>query len=344
MPLQILAHMNAEINPKVSVIVPIYNVAEQLPRCIESVLKQEERNFELILIDDGSKDGSERICDKYAALDPRITVKHKDNEGVSTARNIGLSVARGQWICFIDSDDWVEPLYISDMLALADDESTIVYGNLVHDYDDAKPSVVGCDYKDADSCDLDSKEAARFIVSNRIAENGYPVAKIFHRKILANGKRFNPNLSYHEDHIFVLEHLLLAKRIVLSSAPNYHYVHRKPGASLSKKRHPAGNMIAASSELLGAMDAVIARFTIEDPNYVKRLYTILGLNQLVGAALNADEGELSMIGNAIRSEKRRFKKYYSPNHRYVKIIPILFFLKLDIIVLWINRLLKGRHI
>lgn len=331
--------------PQVSIIVPVYNVAEYLPRCIESIICQEEKGWELILIDDGSSDRSGQICDNYVSQDSRITVIHKSNEGVSVARNLGISLAKSDRICFIDSDDWVETRYLSDLLALADDENTIVYGNLIHDYAGNKASVIGCAYKDGDCCNLEGKDAADFIVGRRIAENGYPSAKIFHRKILADDIHFNPTISLHEDHIFVLQCLLSAKRIVLSSKPNYHYVHRPPMAqSLSKKKHPAMNMIIASTELLKAVETVVYKFCINDENYTKRLYTILGLNQLVGAALNSNNNEIRMVGNAIRNNKKLFKQYYSPNHSYVKIIPMLFFLKLDFVVSWINKFLRGKHI
>ena len=105
----------------ISIIVPVYNVAEYLPKCIDSIRKQIEQNWELILVDDGSKDGSGEICDNYT-YDSRIRVIHKCNEGVSSARNVGLKLAKGKYICFIDSDDWVEPDYLSSMLKYAGDE------------------------------------------------------------------------------------------------------------------------------------------------------------------------------------------------------------------------------
>ncbi len=94
-------------NKKISVIVPVYNVEKYLSRCIDSVLQQTYKNFELILIDDGSTDNSSKICDIYAKADDRIKVLHKKNEGVSVARNIGIDIAQGECIFFVDSDDWV---------------------------------------------------------------------------------------------------------------------------------------------------------------------------------------------------------------------------------------------
>lgn len=102
------------INKKqlISIIVPIYNVERKLPLCINSILAQTYTQFELLLINDGSTDRSGKICDKYSAKDMRCKVIHQNNQGVSEARNVGLKTARGTYIAFIDSDDWVHPKYL----------------------------------------------------------------------------------------------------------------------------------------------------------------------------------------------------------------------------------------
>lgn len=92
----------------ISVIVPVYNTAQYLSRCIESIVQQSYRNIEIILVDDGSTDGSAQICDSYAQKDKRIVVLHKENAGVSAARNAGLAIAKGTFIGCVDSDDWIE--------------------------------------------------------------------------------------------------------------------------------------------------------------------------------------------------------------------------------------------
>lgn len=94
--------------PKISVIVPVYNAEKYLQRCVDSILAQTFVDFELLLINDGSKDGSGAICDEYAVKDSRIRVFHKENGGPSSARNMGIDKAEGEWITFVDSDDWVE--------------------------------------------------------------------------------------------------------------------------------------------------------------------------------------------------------------------------------------------
>lgn len=106
-------------NQKVSVIVPVYNVSRFLPECIESVINQTYGDFELILVDDGSTDGSGIICDNYASKDNRIIVLHKTNGGLTSARNAGLSIASGEWIMHLDGDDWIEPDMLLSLISQA---------------------------------------------------------------------------------------------------------------------------------------------------------------------------------------------------------------------------------
>ena len=102
----------------ISVIIPVYDVSDYLPRCLDSVLKQTHRNMEILLIDDGSTDSSGEICEAYAKHDSRIHVIHKQNGGLSSARNAGLDSMHGDYYTFIDSDDFVHPDYVSTLLAL----------------------------------------------------------------------------------------------------------------------------------------------------------------------------------------------------------------------------------
>ena len=106
----------------VSVIVPVFNVENYVIRCIESLLVQSYEKLEIILIDDGSTDDSGKICDKYALADSRIVVIHQNNQGLSAARNIGISIMRGEYVSFVDSDDYVSPNYIESLYHVLDNE------------------------------------------------------------------------------------------------------------------------------------------------------------------------------------------------------------------------------
>ena len=101
---------------KISVVVPVYNVEPYLHKCLRSVVNQTYHNLEIILVDDGSSDKSGAICDEYAAVDDRVAVIHRKNAGVGAARNIGLNAATGEWIAFIDSDDWIDMNYFEKIM------------------------------------------------------------------------------------------------------------------------------------------------------------------------------------------------------------------------------------
>lgn len=114
--------MSIQENALVSVIVPVYNVEKYIARCIESILSQTYENLELILVDDGSPDQSGSICDDYANKDSRILVIHQKNAGVSTARNVGIDRAKGKYLFFVDSDDWIEPNHVESLLPVGSED------------------------------------------------------------------------------------------------------------------------------------------------------------------------------------------------------------------------------
>ena len=113
---------------KISIITPVYNVEKYIHRCIDSILAQTFTDFELLLIDDGSKDNSGKICDEYAKSDKRIRVFHKENGGVSSARNLGVDEAKGEYISFIDPDDWIELNMYEEIFNFVDENNVDVAG------------------------------------------------------------------------------------------------------------------------------------------------------------------------------------------------------------------------
>jgi glycosyltransferase involved in cell wall biosynthesis len=330
------------IVPRVSIIIPLFNAAQTLKRCIDSVISQDITDWELILIDDGSTDKSGCICDDYAQNDTRIHVFHKVNEGVSMARNLGIQMARANNICFIDSDDWVEKDYLSSLLEQLTSIDTLSYCDVMHEYEDGRPSKVAFNYFD-ETC-VGGSGMTEFITRWRLLENGYPIGKIFNKGIIDRfNLKFNPAISLHEDHLFVLNYMFYVRSIALIGKPTYHYVHGANQTSLSRKRHPAKCLVAASDDFLTSVGRLIDRFDISDKAYIKRTYTLLGLNQLVRAALTMDREDMEYVGDRIRMRKNYFKFWYTPNHKIVKLIPFLFFIKQDRWVWWLNKWIKFRN-
>ena len=212
---------------KVSVIVPVYNCETFLPACIDSILNQTYRDLEIILIDDGSGDGSGEICDAYAAEDARIRVIHQVNQGVSVARNSGLDVATGEWIAFVDADDTVEP----DMYAV------LVKLSVEHEAD-----IALCGYRkvhfDGTSKDIlgtgilrtqDPWEASECLLTGRYF-TGSPWAKLYHKELFEN-IRFDPTLKINEDVLMNVQIFRNAKKLVFWDVPKYCYYEREGSAT-----------------------------------------------------------------------------------------------------------------
>ena len=136
------------MNPLISIIVPVYNKVDAIDRCLQSVLTQTYTNWELLLIDDGSTDASDAICEKYADQDSRIHVFHKPNGGVSSARNMGLDNAKGDWITYIDADDYYEPTALYTLLSTALKYNTDIATANYQTKCQGKTSRVCCSYRE----------------------------------------------------------------------------------------------------------------------------------------------------------------------------------------------------
>lgn len=218
----------------ISVIVPVYKVEKYISRCIESVIAQEYDDWELILVDDCSPDRSGEICDEYAQKDSRIRVIHQENQGVSAARNRGIEEARGEYICFIDSDDYVTSQYLRDFTPADEVDFELQGMTLVYEEETFR------NHEKRPNLELLSDVIGLLESDNQILDllNG-PCCKLFKKNIIRdNSLSFPQELSYGEDSIFVLSYLTHCKRkIHLIPSSNYFYTHEKTSSSLSSKHH-----------------------------------------------------------------------------------------------------------
>lgn len=216
--------------PLISVIVPVYKVEKYLRRCVDSILAQTFTDFELLLVDDGSPDNSGKICDEYAALDPRVRVFHKPNGGVSSARNLGLDNARGEWIVFVDSDDWVGEEYLSNLFGAVKGgtEIVIAYATI----ESFKGSVE--EHYPQQSVDLN--DIYKLFEQNDLEWHTSPWAKLFKRSLIDKlGLTFEENMSIGEDLIFLFKYLLGTNgKIESVNSSEYHYFNDVEG-SLTKR-------------------------------------------------------------------------------------------------------------
>lgn len=202
---------------KYSVIVPVYKVEAVLPRCIESILNQTVPDFELILIDDGSPDRSGAICDEYAAKDARIRVIHQENGGVSRARNAGLDVAQGQYIVFVDSDDYIEKDHLK---TLGEDDCDLVITGMTLHRGNGTSSSFSSQSEGIKSISTDEERIA-------FLNNWYALQTCCKRLkrclIIENNLQFDETLDYGEDAVFIAEYLMLIQSMRISDSTTYHY-------------------------------------------------------------------------------------------------------------------------
>ena len=212
----------------ISVIVPVYNAEKYLHRCVDSILSQSYTDFELLLIDDGSPDNSGTICDEYAAKDNRVRVFHKENAGVSKSRNLGLDNAWGEWIAFVDSDDYVHEDYLRELYNLCD--ADLVVGSY---------QMVGTDTPISGVIPKETylrgnlKDA--LLLYGETGNFRGAMCKMYKREIInLNNIRYNEKMSASEDWLFALEYLKYVNKLVTIDCPYYFY---EQGISGSLSKH-----------------------------------------------------------------------------------------------------------
>lgn len=213
----------------VSIIVPVYNAGEYLAPCTESLTAQTYRDLEIILVDDGSTDGSGALCDEFARRDSRIRVIHQKNAGVSAARNAGLAVASGAYLTFVDADDGLVPHGLETALRYLreNDADVVTYGWNRHFVEEGR--IEPCE--ESFFCTRDIPEVLSGVLTNYSAcGGGYPWSKLW--RVRGAIPRFNPDLYYFEDLEWVVRMLLCAESIVV--CPECLYDYRIHSGSVSR--------------------------------------------------------------------------------------------------------------
>lgn len=215
---------------KITVVIPVYNVEDYLMECVYSILNQTYTNLEIILIDDGSTDNSGLICDNLAIKDRRIKVVHKKNEGVSKARNIGIDLANGDVIAFIDADDFLEEDMFDKMIGLYEEKNMVVCSyNIVKNnkklYKNEKKHIERISVEDAYS-----------FLAKRNKLQGYTWNKLFSATIIKQNKlKFIDYISICEDICFVSDYMLYIKEVIYIRDNLYNYRLREGSASNNKE-------------------------------------------------------------------------------------------------------------
>lgn len=337
----------------ISVIVPVYNAEKTLKRCLESVLGQSEKNLELLVIDDGSNDGSSTLLDFYKP-DRRVRIFQQDNKGPSAARNLGLSHAQGEYVFFLDADDWLEPSALGALRAgITASKADIAVGNF--------RKVLGEKFLDSgneryltDTTLLDEKRIVFF--SLLYAQTPYVYillvhcwGKLYRRDILEREKLlFDEELSFFEDVHFNFRYLLNVKNLLYIHEPLLNY---QVSGSLSSQSFTAEN----SRQYLGFLRAfapvgayLSAREATGEPEQiVSHLFSTSVIMMLLRITSRPDADQkklLQLVRDLLNNgEFRRRFQFYRPKGNDSRLIPILVKLKLPRLLIMYSRMRYQKH-
>ena len=337
----------------ISIIIPVYNTGKFISKCIESILKQTYMDFELLLIDDGSMDNSSEICNEYAAKDNRIRVFHQKNAGVSAARNKGIDNAKGEYICFIDSDDWIDKQFLESLIneiSLKVSDLNIL-SSILYEYQnnkiERKPS-------------YSKKEYYRQEISELLIENdfftigdGGCCSKLFRLALIKlDNQRFYLNNAAYEDTLFTFEYLSKCNSVIVNSGAHYHYVHRDE-ISLSKTTHPYTNYLDSALVGLKVLFIIKQKYNIPDehPFFSKGITKFLSILNYSIFSLYASEtlpskaNRYNLLVRLFELNKQYKCFYLSVNlkHKVVKTILVIGNIKIaDSLFIMLFKISKTR--
>lgn len=218
------------MKPLISIIVPVYNVEQYLQRCLNSIINQTYKNLEIILVDDGSPDQCPQICDDYAAKDNRIRVIHKANGGLSDARNVGLDICKGDYVSFVDSDDWIDANYVKTLFDLLTETKTdIAIGNFFKTDGSKKNPTFPIQHRT-----LKPTEAIICCTRGNTPAFAISCSKLYKKELFDN-LRF-PVGKYHEDEFTTYLLFYKSTSVAYTSQVLYYYYSRE--TSITASQHP----------------------------------------------------------------------------------------------------------
>lgn len=294
----------------ISIIVPIYNASRHIPFLIDSVKKQTYTNWELLLVDDGSKDNSLEVCNKYKEEDSRIKVLHQENQGPSAARNKGILAATGEWITFVDADDSLLDCFLSSMANMIHDEIDIVFAGYVvveanknHIFTYTSTFYNGKD------------EVKKSIANSNILHRCCPWGKMFRRSVMIdNNMLFDSQLAHSEDRLFVYDYLLHTRGIATTSAIGYLYDSTQTG-TLKNKVLSIEKLKLRQQRLTSAAHKLIEHFNLKG----EELFPIA--KHLLPMFANAIQGYYYLMGNTKETyaEQLRFYEEHFDHELYKEI-------------------------
>lgn len=307
--------------PKISVIVPIYNAENFLERCIDSLLAQTIEDFELILVNDGSTDSSKRICERYKSKDERIILINQQNSGPSTSRNSGLNIAKGEFICFVDADDYVGKEYLSCMLNKIDEETDLIFQGMIC-IKQGKQSMI-C-FKNEEVFFLDNK--CTFFDKYILFRYCGSYCKLFRNKILNEFNiRFSSDIIYAEDYDFILNYLKYCRTIKV--VPNAHYYYEGHENSISTRIYKFDEEYSGLCRLYKSVNQFEQLENIVSFSEQKHQLITYYIQRVIFSNYRNNYNRKKRIDNFYLVDEKfisYFDEYHTPETRFLKLVKFLF--------------------
>ena len=302
---------------KLSVIIPVYNIKNHVSICLNSIIDQTYTDFEVIVVDDGSTDGSGPICDEFGSTDPRIRILHKSNSGVSDSRNIGINLATGDYICFIDGDDFIENDYFEKAVSILNEYKPKILINSYKLY-----------YGVNDIIDPFIKDKTKKLTKDDFLKgifvgkmfNWSPVCKFFHASII-NKLKFDKKYCYGEDLLFIydlINKMSSSDTIVYAPLSSYMYVQRKTSACYSYSVEKKYDCVKIYEHIIETADKEIAEYVYNNlylRSLIRLRYRMLQCNY--------DKNSLFYVNCNTIPRRNFFKVLFSKN---MKLKPRVLFL------------------
>ena len=234
---------------KISVIVPVYNTEKYLRKCVDSILAQTFTDFELLLIDDGSTDNSGKICDEYALKDNRVKVIHKENGGVSRARNLGIDNAQGEYLSFIDSDDYIRPDMYAELVAVADKYNVDLAVSDIELNGRILTNKTPAERK-LEKQEIHDTVLPYFTQSNNTGAGAYTTMLIKRSVLIENTVRFYEDFAFQEDLMFVINVYANISSMYYLPKTFYEYTTHSTGLYASYRKKDGENFVKARNIIL----------------------------------------------------------------------------------------------
>lgn len=300
------------MNNKYSIIIPVYNVYEYLDRCVASVLNQTYEQFEIILVDDGSTDGSALLCDNLSEKDERIIVVHKSNEGVSSARNIGLDLSSGDYITFLDADDYWNDINVLQKVNNISDVDLIYMPNIIVRYPNGKYQIRS---NEIEKCDYKAHFSVLDCFSKYLTKGGWACYCGFYSREIVSTIRFDESLKIGEDADWFFSVCEKANSFLIFKDPVYNYCIYRPGSTMNL-RNPE-----SLKTVYYLVEKWRKKWEESDNIAIKRIYTVLcnnALNYSKSFYLYSADDRKMLIESLINSNS-----LYGANNRYSQVCRFL---------------------